>query len=109
MSASREPNPPSRKEEDFPKTNTIPDGWIMDAVMEVYNNAGSGYDRGVAILDKETVPVPATGATCEKVNGKSLTSEPAAHQAPASNENENLFTRRLEPFPSAWDLSGMWL
>jgi hypothetical protein len=106
-----EPNPPSRKEEDFPKTNTIPDGWIMDALMEVYNRNGSVSDRGVTVVDEKAVPVPTTGETCEKVNGKSHPDEPAASQdqASASTEGESLFTRRLEPFPSAWDLSGMWL
>ncbi len=110
MTTSREPNPPSRKDEDFPKTNTLPDGWVMDALMEVYNSTGSVYDRGVTILEKPAVPGPATGASHEKVNGKSHPTQPAAQQpAQAAGENDHLFTRRLEPFPSAWDLSGMWL
>jgi hypothetical protein len=109
MSPSHEPNPPSRKEEDFPKTNTIPDGWIMDALMEVYNQNGSVSDRGVAVTGDQIIPVPTTGATCEKVNGKSHPVEPPAAEASSSNENESLFSRRLEPFPSASDLTGMWL
>jgi hypothetical protein len=107
---SHEPNPPSRKEEDFPKTNTIPDGWIMDALMEVYNQNGSVSDRGVSLSNEEPIPVPATGATCEKVNGKSHSVE-FASQPPVEPTagSDGLFTRRLEPFPSASDLSGMWL
>ncbi len=105
---SHEPNPPSRKEEDFPKTNTIPDGWIMDALMEVYNHNGTVADRGVALSDEGPIPVPATGLTCEKANGKSHPVEPMAEVDPTSG-NDGLFTRRLEPFPSASDLSGMWL
>jgi hypothetical protein len=101
MSTSKDPNPPSRKEEDFPKTTTLPDGWVMDSLMEVYNRTGSTYDRGV----EQPMPVPMTGAACPKTNGK-------AHDEAASMpsaESESLFTRRLEPFPSAADLTGMWL
>lgn len=108
MSHSHEPNPPSRKEEDFPKTNTLPDGWILDALMEVYNHNGTVSDRGVSLTDEQPIPVPTTGATCEKVNGKSHHAEPAAGAEPTS-ESDSLFTRRLEPFPSASDLTGMWL
>ncbi len=107
---SHEPNPPSRKEEDFPKTNTIPDGWIMDCLMEVYNHNGTVSDRGVALSDEGPIPVPATGADCEKVNGKS---HPVEFTRQSSGEpttgSDGLFTRRLEPFPSASDLTGMWL
>ncbi len=105
---SHEPNPPSRKEEDFPKTNTFPDGWIMDALMEVYNRNGSVSDRGVALSDDEPIPVPATGLTCEKVNGKTHPVELTSQAGPAAG-SDGLFTRRLEPFPSATDLTGMWL
>ncbi len=104
---SHEPNPPSRKEEDFPKTNTIPDGWIMDALMEVYNRNGSVADRGVDVSE-EIIPVPATGAVCEKANGKSHPVELTSQDNPTA-ESESLFARRLDPFPSASDLTGMWL
>ncbi len=105
---SHEPNPPSRKEEDFPKTNTIPDGWIMDCLMEVYNHNGTVSDRGVALTDKEPIPVPATGA--EKVNGKAHPAEPVSRvPAEPNSTSDSLFARRLEPFPSASDLTGMWL
>ncbi len=109
MSTSKEPNPPSRKEEDFPKTTTIPDGWIMDALMEVYNSSGSVSDPSGAALEQNTMPVPATGTTFGKVNGKSYPVDPDCRQEITINETESLFTRRLDPFPSAWDLSGMWL
>jgi hypothetical protein len=109
MSHATEPNPPARKDEDFPKTNTIPDGWIMDALMEVYNRNGSVSDRGVTVSEEQIIPVPTTGATCEKVNGKSHPVEPAAGQTPCTDETESLFARRLDPFPSAADLTGMWL
>lgn len=107
-SNSREPNPPSRKEEDFPKTTTIPDGWVMDALTEVYNSTGTVYDRGVSLQDQHN-PVPATGTAAGKLNGKSHSIEPAPSQENAAPDNDNLFSRRLEPFPSAWDLSGMFL
>jgi len=109
MSTSKEPNPPSRKEEDFPKTNTIPDGWVMDALMEVYNSTGSVYDRGTTVLDPQSIPVPATGTAAGKENGKAHPVEQPTAQEPARSESESLFTRRLEPFPSASDLTGMWL
>jgi hypothetical protein len=106
MSAFFEPNPPSRKEEDFPKTNTMPDGWIMDALMETYNGRGSVADRGVALDSQEqTTPVPTTGGN-GKVNGKS---HPIEAETPDEAENEHLFTRRLDPFPSASDLTGLGL
>ena len=102
---SNQPNPPSRKEEDFPKTNTIPDGWVMDALMEAYNGSGSVYERGVTTLDESSIPVPATGSSNGKVNGNAHLSE----QETPSREGDSLFSRRLEPFPSASDLSGMGL
>ena len=85
-----EPNPPSRKEEDFPKTTTIPDGWVMPELMNVYNA-------------EEQNPVPATGG-----NGKTHDARPTPQV-----DDETLFTRRLDPFPkpntipTGWDLSGM--
>ncbi len=100
---SNEPNPPSRKEEDFPKTNTIPGGWVMDALVE--NGSQPVYDRGVTILDQDSAPVPTTGSS----NGKFHLSEPVSAQETPARENDSLFSRRLEPFPSASDLSGMGL
>jgi hypothetical protein len=91
MSANYEPNPPSRREEDFPKTNTIPNGWVTDALMEKYN---------------PTEPVPATGK--DRSNGRHP--EENTRPAPVVND-EGLFARRLDPFPapntipSGWDLS----
>ncbi len=105
MSTTKDPNPPSRREEDFPKTNTIPDGWVMEHLMDVYNRTGSAYDRGVA--NEMPVPVPMTGSTCPKTNGKSHVEPPSEPQHSAAEDS--LFSRRLEPFPSASDLTGMWL
>jgi hypothetical protein len=92
MSPKTEPNPPSRKDEDFPKTTTIPSGWVMEELMEVYNRNGSVADRGVSI------PVPATGAASHS-NGKTH----AADETPTRAEEE-LFSRRLEPFVGANDM-----
>jgi hypothetical protein len=77
------PNPPSRKEEDFPKTTTVPEGWIFEALT--------------------SAPVPNTGNTA---------AEPDTRPAPVV-EDETLFTRRLDPFPqpntipNGWDISDM--
>lgn len=89
MSANFEPNPPSRKEEDFPKTNTIPSGWVMEELMDVYNRNGSVADRGVSL------PVPTTGQS----NGRAH----AEAESPTQVEEE-LFGRRLDPFPAAADM-----
>jgi hypothetical protein len=107
VSKTKDPNPPSRKNEDFPKTNTFPDGWVMDSIMERYNSAGSVYDRGETDLNENNVPVPATGTSVGKVNGKSHPVEQAPAHEP--EEAENLFNRRLEPFLSTQDVSRMWL
>jgi hypothetical protein len=86
MSPIVEPNPPSRKEEDFPKTTTIPDGWDTYAIMERYNTAR---------------PVPTTG--------KTETGDP---QPPAQSEAGE-YCQTFDPFPkpntipSGWDLSEM--
>ncbi len=99
---SHEPNPPSRKEEDFPKTSTIPDGWVMDAIMEYYNGAST------ARRDAVSIPVPDTGSA-PRLNGKSHPVETVSMPAPTEEDCDKLFTRRLDPFPSDWDLTGMWL
>lgn len=84
MYSTIEPNPPSRKNEDFPKTTTIPEGWNGDALMASAVN-GAPSETGE-----------------EKVQASSR---------PAPEVDEDLFTRRLEPFPkpntipTGWDLS----
>ncbi len=103
MSTSPQPNPPSRRGEDFPKTNTIPDGWVMDELMEYYNGTGAAEGR-----ETESIPVPDTGAFEPKINGRSHPVETLMQPDP-TEDCEKLFTRRLEPFPSGWDLTGMWL
>jgi hypothetical protein len=78
------PNPPSRKEEDFPKTGTIPEGWIIEGIMQ--KPSGSSDDS--ASQAENTRPAPVV-------------------------EDESLFKRRLDPFPkpnptpSGWDLSSI--
>jgi hypothetical protein len=85
MAATFDPNPPSRKDEDFPKTNTVPEGWVSDALMQKYNG----------------MPVPDTGTRPENTR-------PAPQV-----EDESVFTRRMDPFPktntvpSGWDVSAM--
>ncbi|RPJ50332.1 MAG: hypothetical protein EHM21_05235 [Chloroflexi bacterium] len=119
MSASTEPNPPARREEDFPKTNTIPDGWILDSLMDVYNSEGSAYDPA-AQMEVKSAPVPTTGSNSGPTNGHNghencrsneseHSSEPVEAPSAARTENENLFTRRLEPFPSVYGMVGMYL
>jgi hypothetical protein len=90
MSKSMEPNPPARKDEDFPKTNTVPDGWVMDDLTAAYNPT--------VMRGKESdMPVPNTGWQNCGVNGKT------------SRSDEELFTRRLDPSPAPGDEHGMLL
>lgn len=112
MSTPVEPNPPSRRHEDFPKTTTVPEGWMTDDIMASYNAEGSMYDPGQpARPETQPVPVPTTG----KVNGKQ---QPAPHNGrshePASTQRaafdgESPFHRQLNPFPSDQDLTGAYL
>jgi hypothetical protein len=87
MSNNTDPNPPARRDEEFPKTTTIPEGWVTDALMESNNNTGP-------------VAIDGSGSTD---NGT----------RPAVEVDESLFARRLDPFPkpntipNGWDLSGM--
>ena len=101
MSANFEPNPPSRKPGGFPKTNTMPEGWVMDELMEFYNGAAAqDAVTGLPVLEPtEAVPVPATGRS----NGQ------AHHDAVESAAEESPFARKLEPFPSKVDLRGTLL
>lgn len=75
-------NPPSRKEEDFPKTTTIPEGWITEALVPMISSCGSKDE----LQSENFRPLP-------KV------------------KDENLVIRQLEPFPqpstypTGWDLS----
>jgi hypothetical protein len=79
------PNPPSRKEEDFPKTTTIPEGWIA-----------------------ESLPLPGAAASLETAPAEGENTRPA----PVASD-ESLFKRGLDPFPkpntipTGWDLSAM--
>jgi hypothetical protein len=109
MSTSREPNPPSRKDEDFPKTTTIPSGWVIDALPDAYNGTGIVDDRSASLMEQHNIQVPATGPVVEKSNGKFHPIETAPAEETAAPDHDNLFNRRLEPFPSGWDLSGMFL
>jgi hypothetical protein len=87
MSTPNEPNPPSRKQESFPKTTTIPEGWNGDALMASYN---------------------------PEVNSECPESGVQASTRPAPQVDEELFQRRLDPFPkpntipTGWDLSEIY-
>ncbi len=109
MSTFPQPNPPSRRGEDFPKTNTIPDGWVMHELMEYYNGTGAADGREEAEQDPSGIPVPDTGTFKPKLNGRSHPVESVSLPAPTEEDCDKLFTRRLEPFPSDWDMTGMWL
>lgn len=102
MSANFEPNPPSRKPGGFPKTTTMPEGWVMDELMEYYNGGESASQDGVndqAGLEARSVPVPTTG----RPNGK------VHHEEAETAAEESPFARKLEPFPSKVDLRGTLL
>jgi hypothetical protein len=83
MTAIMDPNPPSRRDEDFPKTTTIPEGWMTETLV----NGTEGQAKSADPADN-TRPTPVV-------------------------DDETLFTRRLDPFPkpntipNGWDLSGM--
>jgi hypothetical protein len=87
MAKNYDPNPPSRRDESFPKTTTIPEGWVSDAIMESYNHTG-----------------PSSNGHGE--HGKGI-------ERPTVTVDENLFSRRLEPFPkpntipNGWDPAGL--
>jgi hypothetical protein len=91
MSKFTDPNPPSRKEEDFPKTNTMPEGWNGDALMAAYNPPTA------APTSSEATKPNGSGSQCSR--------------RPAPEVDEELFTRRLDPFPkpntipNGWDTS----
>ncbi len=90
---SSEPNPPSRKDESFPKTTTMPEGWNGDALMAAYNPPAD---------------FPAEGGEFE-ANGSVQCS-----LRPIPTADEELFAHRLDPFPkpntlpTGWDLSEMY-
>lgn len=96
MSTNREPNPPSRKDEDFPKTNTMPEGWRMEGLVDASSTRAAAFHSG----EQSQSYVPATGGT----NGRT-------HEAAfdASAGDEHLFSRRLDPFPTPGDQHGMYL
>ena len=77
-------NPPSRREGDFPKTTTIPEGWITEALAPEVSSSNSNGE--VRSENHRTLP---------KV------------------EDESLIKSQFEPFPqpstypSGWDLSTM--
>lgn len=105
--AATEPNPPTRKDEAFPKTTTIPNGWDTDAIMERYNPS---YHMPAA---RPTNNGHRNGKVNGKVNGKANGSANGnAHTAP--QDDETLFTRRLDPnpapntVPNGWDLSEIY-
>lgn len=82
MSSHSEPNPPSRRNEDFPKTNTIPGAWNLDEMVEdsFAADRGSTY-HGIPAEGSAAFPVPTTGSEGQ----------------PDVTPDEELFTRRLDP------------
>ena len=86
MSTILDPNPPARRDEAFPKTTTIPEGWVTDSMVPAANQPGPAVPE----VDKAN-----TGTR------------------PVAEVDESLFARRLDPFPkpntipNGWDLSGM--
>jgi hypothetical protein len=88
-----DPNPPSRKDEDFPKTNTIPAGWVMDELTAAYNPV-------IAQEKVEAMPIPPTGRKNACENGGEKTTP---------HSEEELFARRLDPFPAPGDAHGKYL
>ena len=117
MTTPIEPNPPSRRHEDFPKTTTVPEGWMTDDIMAAYNPEGSVYDPGEpARADTRPIPVPTTGKVNGKQqdashNGRSHETAPAQpqHSQRAAFDGESPFSRQLNPFPSDQDLTGTYL
>ncbi len=104
MSTPFEPNPPSRRSEDFPKTNTIPDGWVSGVLMDVYNNPAGAREDGPQYAESAAVPDAGTNGRT-KTNGRSHSVQPPV-ETPAAPA-ESLFARQLDPYPS--DLSRMYL
>lgn len=112
MSANYEPNPPSRREGDFPKTTTIPDGWVTDALMEAYNGKAAVPQRDQRPLPDQVVVMPDTGRANGHANGHTngrVNGRANGHSSGAGEEDAELFKRRLDPFPSPGDAFGMWL
>jgi hypothetical protein len=85
MSTMMDPNPSTRKNEAFPKTTTLPEGWNGDALMT--SASASPSARKDAVSEENVRPTPTV--------------------------DEELFSRRLDPFPkpntipNGWDLSEM--
>jgi hypothetical protein len=76
-----EPKPPTRRDEKFPKTMTIPEGWITEGMT-----AGPANGKTVPPAqqpDGNTRPVPAV-------------------------DDEELLNRRLDPFPRPNTIPGGW-
>lgn len=80
MSTTNEPNPPSRKKESFPKTTTIPEGWNGEALLRSKDSS--------------------TSASSE--NGAQTSTRPTP------DVDEQLFARRLDPFPKPNTIPGGW-
>lgn len=90
MSTSSEPNPSARRAEDFPRTTTLPAAWHLEDETPA---------RGPS-AENEPMPERAAAAAAAAV--------PATGNCPAA-EPENLFSRRLEPFPGVHGMMGMML
>jgi hypothetical protein len=99
MTGKNDPNPPSRRDEDFPKTTTIPEGWMTDDLMDYYNRPPAPASDNGADPSQKT-------ARADGQNSENTRPIPVV-------DDESLFTRRLDPFPkpntipTGWDLSRM--
>jgi len=74
------PNPPTRREEDFPKTTTIPEGWSTEHITSGMSNSPEA-NQSEAVENHRPAPVV---------------------------EDESLFRRQLEPFPKPNTIPGGW-
>jgi hypothetical protein len=75
------PKPPSRREEDFPKTTTIPEGWLTETL----------------------VSVPVTNSDAEEENTRPA---PAVEDESLFTRRLDPFPKP-NTIPSGWDLSAM--
>jgi hypothetical protein len=99
---TKEPNPPSRRDEDFPKTTTVPEQWVTDALMDAYNPpAKPSKDAPPSDAQNQQRAQGCEAARAEFVTTSRPVVEPVTEESP--------FARRLDPFPTRADQHGAWL
>ncbi len=113
MTTPSEPTPPSRRDECFPKTTTIPEGWNTTAFDFTASNAAEATE----ICSQNGSVLQAVPGSYGHSNGK-VNHNGASHSDQETSPQEGeagLFTHGLEPFPKTntfpegWDVSGMRL